>query len=587
MTIHQENTANKLRPKLFKEIFGQEFIVHTICSSIEQNIIAPAYLFSGPRGVGKTSIARLIALAVNRPEKSSIDELSYPGSEDIRLGKSLDVIEIDGASYTSVEHVRNIREEILYAPIHFRYKVYIIDEVHMLSNSAFNALLKTIEEPPSYVIFIFATTELHKVPVTIRSRCQQYLFRLINITDISTQLEKLCKQEHIQAELPALLWIAKESQGSFRDAYTLFDQIKAFSDNTITIESIKTHLGLAGLDTLNQIFSSCAKGERKVVMEQLDFIFTHGVAVEQFVIEASEYMRNILFLKVGIQSSEVLGFASELFDQTVLDAFSIVQIERALVLLLECYRTLRYSVNTRYEVEVVFAQLCDLSLYVTPQQLVRQLAHIQSEGAIATDDAEDAEMIAPSQDEYASSLETSTLNTPTLSDKNQNVSDRPQDSIESKKEPKKQKRDEVMFQVWNEVVSIIRKKDETLALVLDSATIEYEKDRLSFVFFDEFSYNKYKNFEERIVNLVARIAKKPVALYVRHQNTPADTSEFKVPVYKGRDSHAQDHKHVKQEEHDTHAHDQNVKIQNTESETVSANVADHIRDVFGATNITP
>ncbi len=219
---------------------------------IRQGRIAHAYLFAGPRGVGKTSVARILARALNCEKGPTDTPCGVCAScREIARGASLDVIEIDGASNTSVNDVREIRDEVLFAPNAGRYKVYIIDEVHMLSNSAFNALLKTIEEPPPYIVFIFATTEVHKVPATIRSRCQQYNFRLISTGEIKEKLREASKELGVEAEERALIWIAKEATGSLRDAYTLLDQVVSFSEGAITLERIREKLGVLGIDELN------------------------------------------------------------------------------------------------------------------------------------------------------------------------------------------------------------------------------------------------------------------------------------------------------------------------------------------------
>lgn len=554
MSTHHENTATKLRPKSFNELAGQEFVVSTICSSIEKGNIVPAYLFSGPRGVGKTSAARLVALAINRPENTPIDQLSYQGSEDIRLGKSLDVIEIDGASYTSVENVRNIREDIMYAPVHFRYKVFIIDEVHMLSNSAFNALLKTIEEPPSYVVFIFATTELHKVPATIKSRCQQFSFRLISPTEITRQLEHICKTEGIAAESLALQWIAKEAQGSFRDAYTIFDQIKAFSNNEITIEGIQTHLGLAGIDVLNELFSHCLQHKRLDALKHLDTLFSKGVSTDQLVIEAAEYVRNLLLLKSGIASGTLLGIAPEFFKQEIYKGFSIPQLERALALLLECYRNLRYSVNGRFEVELVFGQLCELSQYVTPQELVSQLKKIQNNELATVSQQEPPQMSAqhispqhsspppqmepqvnqdspPVQNTVTNAIQQgeqdASLQVPTLSQfiKTQQT-EMPSPNTEQSPSHNTPK-------LWNEIISYIRNSNENFALILDSAQTTENDKSLEIIFKDEFSYKKYTTYADRVLKVAQRIANKPLEIYAKLEKTKsvAEPSELQRAMH--------------------------------------------------------
>jgi DNA polymerase-3 subunit gamma/tau len=214
-----EVTANRRRPGTFDTLTGQEFVVTTIKKSIEANKIAHAYLFSGSRGVGKTSAARILAKSLNCVEGPTANPCGVCSNcKEIAKGSSLDVIEIDGASNTSVNDVRAIKDEVLFAPNASKYKVYIIDEVHMLSNSAFNALLKTIEEPPPYVVFVFATTEIHKVPATIKSRCQQFNFRLIDVEDIKERLAEACQEMEIQVDQDALFWMANEGNGSLRDA---------------------------------------------------------------------------------------------------------------------------------------------------------------------------------------------------------------------------------------------------------------------------------------------------------------------------------------------------------------------------------
>lgn len=365
-----EVTATRRRPQKFEDLIGQEFVAATLKNSIQSEKIAHAYLFSGPRGCGKTSTARIFAKALNcqnGPTPTPCGECA--ACREITKGSSLDVIEIDGASNTSVNDVRQIKDEVQFPPNSSRYKVYIIDEVHMLSTSAFNALLKTIEEPPEYVVFIFATTELQKVPATIKSRCQQFNFRLVAIEKIKEQLAAAAAEIGIQADDEALYWIARESTGSMRDAYTLFDQVAAFSENHITYEKIRDKLGLVGTERLNALFEECAAQNVSGVQEKLEDFLQAGISVEQLITNSADYLRSLLLVKNGVTKESLLGQDAARFSQKVLSAWNSVQLERALSIFLQLYRDIRYSLSPRYEIDLAFSRLCWLGEYVSPAEV--------------------------------------------------------------------------------------------------------------------------------------------------------------------------------------------------------------------------
>ena len=365
-----EVTATKRRPKTFDELAGQDFVVSTLKSSLESGHIAHAYLFSGPRGCGKTSAARILARSLNCEKGPTIHPCGVCSNcREISAGSSMDVIEIDGASNTGVNDVRQIKEEVLFPPNAGRYKVYIIDEVHMLSNSAFNALLKTIEEPPPRVIFIFATTELHKVPATIKSRCQQFAFRLIPVETIRDILRNICGEMKIEAEEEALFWIARESTGSLRDAFTLFDQVISFSAGHIRGALIREKLGLVGFDKLNDLAEACAVNDAPRAFALIDEILASGVAIEQFVIDLASYFRSLLLIRNGVTRESLLGCGPERFSPRARD-FDSVRLEHGLKLLLDCYRDIRYSVSPRFELETVISKLSWLGRWVSPPELM-------------------------------------------------------------------------------------------------------------------------------------------------------------------------------------------------------------------------
>ncbi len=374
-----EVTATRRRPQRFDDLVGQEFVAATLKNAIQSGKIAHAYLFSGPRGCGKTSSARILAKALNcqnGPSATPCEECT--ACKEITKGSSLDVIEIDGASNTSVNDIRQIKDEVLFPPNSSRYKIYIIDEVHMLSTSAFNALLKTIEEPPEYVIFIFATTELHKVPATIKSRCQQFHFRLGTVEQIKEVLAKASNELGILADDEALFWIAREATGSFRDAYTLFDQVVAFSDNHITYEKIRDKLGLVGVERLNELSEFCVDGNSKSALEKLDEITANGVSIEQFVSNFADYLRSLLLIQSGITKEALLGQNIERYSKKVISAWNKVMIERALSLMLQLFRDIRYSVSPRYELELAISRLCWLTSYVSVTEVKTAIEQAKS-----------------------------------------------------------------------------------------------------------------------------------------------------------------------------------------------------------------
>jgi len=363
-------TATRRRPGRFEDLIGQDFVVATLQKSIDKGKIAHAYLFSGPRGCGKTSSARILAKALNCEKGMNRTPCGECAScKEIAKGSSLDVIEIDGASNTSVNDVRQIKDEVLFPPNSSRYKIYIIDEVHMLSTSAFNALLKTIEEPPPYIIFIFATTELHKVPATIKSRCQHFNFRLVSVEQLKDTLKGACNELNIKAEEEALYWIAKEATGSVRDAYTLFDQVASFSEENITMQKIQEKLGLTSLDSISSLLSSCASGNAKEAINTFNDILQNGVSIEQFITDSASYLRALLLLKQGIEKESLLGYNKERLSKDILNAWQTNQIEIAFSIMLQLYKDVRFSISQRFEVELAISRISTLKDYIAPEEL--------------------------------------------------------------------------------------------------------------------------------------------------------------------------------------------------------------------------
>jgi len=290
--------ARKFRPKTFDEVVGQDAIVKTLTNAITQKRIPQNFLFSGPRGIGKTSVARILAKALNAPKGPRVQfDPEEPSLVEIAEGRSMDVLEIDGASNRGIDEIRNLRETVKFNPVAGKYKIYIIDEVHMLTMEAFNALLKTLEEPPEHVKFIFATTESHKVPLTILSRCQRFNFKRISTNEIVHKLEDISKAEKIKYDQDALFQIAKASEGALRDAESLLDQLASFSGKKIQEDDVLTTLGIASEDVYFSVLEALKEKDAKQVFSIVEQLYSGGRDLIQFGKGLLELFRNLLLIQ--------------------------------------------------------------------------------------------------------------------------------------------------------------------------------------------------------------------------------------------------------------------------------------------------
>ena len=352
----------KYRPDTFDDVKGQDHVVTTLRNQIIAGRTSHAYLFTGSRGTGKTSVAKILAKAVNceNPQNGSpCNECEV--CRAIQSGASLNVIEIDAASNNGVDNVRQIREEVAYPPTEGKFKVYIIDEVHMLTPSAFNALLKTLEEPPSYVIFILATTEAHKVPVTILSRCQRYDFHRISQEEITLRLQDLLEKEGVRAEEQALRYIARKAEGGMRDALSLTDQcISFYLGEELTYRKVLDVLGAVDTEVLGGLFEAIAAGDVREVFSRLDDMIFRGRELTQLVVDLTEYVRDLVVVKSTTDAEDILDVTEEGLALLEEDArlVSLQELVRFIRILSELSSQLRFSTSKRTLLEVGLIRLC-------------------------------------------------------------------------------------------------------------------------------------------------------------------------------------------------------------------------------------
>ena len=372
----------KWRPANFDEVKGQDTIVRTLRNQIIYNRIGHAYLFCGTRGTGKTSIAKLYAKAVNCQNPIDGNPCNAcPSCRAINEQTSLDVYEIDAASNNGVDHIRDIRSQVQYSPTEGKYKVYIIDEVHMLSAGAFNALLKTLEEPPSYVIFILATTEKHRIPVTILSRCQQYDFRRISVDTIEGHLEDLMEKEGIEAEPKALRYIARAADGSMRDALSLLDQCIAFYlGQALTYEKVLDVLGAADTTTFSSLLRSILAADTARVLSAIDQIITEGRDLSQFLSDFLWYLRNLMILKDQGGDEDSLDMSPEAIEAlreetSMIDNPTLLRFIRNLSAL---SGQLRNATQKRILLEVAFIKLCRPDMEADNESISQRMLQLEN-----------------------------------------------------------------------------------------------------------------------------------------------------------------------------------------------------------------
>ena len=368
-------TARKWRPQRFEDVVGQEHITSTLKNAIKENRIAHAYLFTGPRGVGKTTTARILAKTLNCTNRKN----SEPCNKcemclSIQNSQLIDILEIDGASNRGIDEIRTLRESVKYAPTHGKYKVYIIDEVHMLTKESFNAFLKTLEEPPEHIIFIFATTDVHKVPLTIISRCQRYDFRRIQLGKIKETLKMIADEEKIKIDDKTLTIIAKKADGALRDAESYFDQVVAYSQGKIDAELVTQMLNLIDEEIYFNLSDAVLRNDFKVVFQVSEKIFDNGWDFSDFLEGLIEHFRNILSAVITDSANTIE--TAEIYKNRYLEykgKFSESDLLRLLNFLNKSQQELRYSQNHKLKIEIILSHLVALESSKTISEMISEV----------------------------------------------------------------------------------------------------------------------------------------------------------------------------------------------------------------------
>lgn len=372
-------TARKWRPQIYEDVIGQEHVAQTLKNSIKAGKVAHAFIFSGPRGIGKTSMARILAKSLNCPQQDDFNPCNQCETcNSISRGTNIDIIEIDGASNRRIDEIRTLRESVKYAPSTVKYKTYIIDEVHMLTNESFNALLKTLEEPPPHVIFIFATTDIHKVPSTILSRCQRYDFRRLTMNEIKNHLAKIAQFENVEYDDDALSIIAKKADGAMRDAQSIFDQIIAYSNSKVTFDEVSKILNAINQDIYFRVTDAVIQKNLTEGFNISNEVYYNGWDLVTFLNGLIEHFRNILTVNI-INDPSFIEASENIKEKylSVANNFSSKDTLRSLSLLTNSIGEIKQSPNQKLSLEIILSQLIELPNSADIESLIQQIKSLK------------------------------------------------------------------------------------------------------------------------------------------------------------------------------------------------------------------
>ncbi len=377
--------ARKYRPQKFSEVIGQEHVTRTLQNAIEQGRTAHGYIFSGHRGIGKTTVARILAAALNCRSKD------HPVSEpcgvcesctEIRAGNSVDVIEIDAATNRGIDEIRELREAARYRPARDRFKIYILDEAHQITDAAFNALLKTLEEPPDHIVFMLATTQPEDIPQTIRSRCQHFSFRAVKFDEIVGQLRDLLAREKIEADDDALALLAEAGDGSMRDALSVLDQAIASSTGKLTADSVRNLVGAAPAHILEQVMQAVSESKSDEILKQVDHLISEGHSPTHFARQMVRFLRNAAVARIAGRESPLLQISSEERERVarIAELFSEEDLTRHLQIMLRTHSELGYRQEQRFHLELGLLKMAHAQKLLPIEQLLSQTAESSTTG---------------------------------------------------------------------------------------------------------------------------------------------------------------------------------------------------------------
>jgi len=463
--------SRKYRPQTFDEIVGQDHISQTLQKAITSDRISHAYLFTGSRGIGKTTTARILAKSLNCLDPDGVNPCNEcQNCKEITAGNSVNVIEIDGASNRGIDEVRELRENVKYPPSNANYRVFIIDEVHMLTNPAFNALLKTLEEPPDHVIFIFATTEPVKVPETILSRCQRYDFHRIPVSTLVKQLNYIADQEGIEVSDDILTLIAKKADGAMRDAESLLDQIVAFSDEKVDPDKAKQVLGLIDYEYYLKIGELIRDQNQKELLFSAEEIFNKGVELGEFFTGLSEHFRNIMIAKKAdsVDMLDLPGNVKEMYMEEAQE-WQFEDLLRLIQLLSEAHSQLKSAVNQRTHLEFTLLRMGTMDRTVTIQEIIDKF-----QGGTATKNSN-------TKSTTASKSKRPWKNSSSKNSSKKNLKTKTNKSKSNKKKDKSQKKLKKVEKDWPDVKKKIAQRKPSVSNFLDQCEIDFKNNQNNIV----------------------------------------------------------------------------------------------------------